>query len=433
MIDERRRVLIAASLGLFVGVSLSVACSGTKNVTSPPPGQQLTGSIVAGDEATCLLTQAGIAYCWGFDTAGALGNDSVSGSRLTPGPVAGNHTFASLSGSELFRCGLAGQQPLCWGQTLVHHGNLYSDSEPTSVALGAPPLASITVGPSHACGLTTDGVAYCWGENYFGQLGVGDTLPRNMAVAVAGGQKWTAISAGFWHTCALTADSVAFCWGENLAGELAAPPATLPLSTTPVAIGGGFKFTSLSAGSLYTCGLTATGAAYCWGWNFAGNLGDSTTTNREAPTPIAGNLQFKRIVASSANSIVLTTCGIAMSNALYCWGWGGYLQLGSASLPLIICDSVPANAAPCGSLAPLAVDGGLQFASVSVGTTHVCGVTTSAAAYCWGLNDHGQLGNGSEDRMSVPVPVSGNLTALQRLAARIRGGPPRRPILGASR
>ena len=428
----RRRALIVAGLGLFV---VSGACSSKHGPSGPVIRQEGPTSIVAGDESTCLLAKPGTAYCWGFDTVGVLGAGSSSGGlQLTPLAVAGNHTFAVLSGAEFFRCGLSGQQPLCWGQTLVgSHGNLYSDSEPTNVAPGVPALVTLSAGPSHACGLTSAGVAYCWGENYFGQLGVGDTLSHPAGVAVAGGMRWTAISVGFWHTCALTADSAAFCWGENLAGELAASPDTVPLSSTPLLIPGGLKFASLTAGSLYTCGVTAAGAVFCWGWNYAGNLGDGTTTNQETPTPLQqSNLVFKTVFASSANSIVLTTCGITTTNALYCWGWGGYGQLGNPSAPLVNCDSVSTNPAPCSSLVPFPVAGGLQFTSVSIGTTHACGVTMKSAAYCWGMNEHGQLGDGWTIESSAPVAVSGNLVVQERHSVSSRG-PPRRPILSASR
>lgn len=409
---RRRRALIAVGLGLFV------ACSSSNTPSAPPAQRQRPISIIAGDESTCLLTQGGVAYCWGYDTAGALGTGSSGDSQLTPVRVAGHNTFSALSGAEFFRCGLAAALPLCWGQTLSggSRGSLYTDSVPTPIASGIPALATISTGPSHACGLTKNGAAYCWGENYFGQLGVGDTLRRSTAVAVSGGIQWSAISVGFWHTCGLTTDSAAFCWGENLAGELAAPPDSVPLSTTPVAIAGGLKFISLASGSLYTCGVTAVGKIYCWGWNYAGNLGDSTTTNRDTPTPVAqGNIVFKSVIASSANSIVLTTCGITTSGPAYCWGWNGRGQLGNPSAPSANCDSVSTDPVSCSSVVPLPVAGGLRFVSVSIGTTHACGISVDEAAYCWGANDHGQLGNGTTQSSAVPIVVSGASAALERV------------------
>jgi alpha-tubulin suppressor-like RCC1 family protein len=410
------RVLPLACIGV------AVACSSSNGPSGPPIKQEGSSAIVAGNESTCLVTQSGTAYCWGFDTIGALGTGASGGVQLTPAAVAGNHTYSALSGAEFFRCGLAGAMPLCWGQTLIgaSRGYLYSDSAPTLVTLGIPALATIATGPSHACGLTRSGTAFCWGENYFGQLGAGDTLSQTTAVPVTGGFRWMAITVGFWHTCALTADSTAFCWGENLAGELAAPPDTVPLSTTPRPITG-YKFTSLAAGSLYTCGLTAAGAVYCWGWNYAGNLGDSTTTNRTVPTPLSqSDLVFKSIFASSANSIALTTCGITISNSLYCWGWGGYGQLGNPSAPLVNCDSISTSPAQCSSLVPFPVAGGLQFATASIGTTHACGVTIGSAAYCWGMNDHGQLGDGSTIERATPVAVSGSLIAKEITRSALR-------------
>ncbi|HXB25440.1 MAG TPA: hypothetical protein VNV25_11990 [Gemmatimonadaceae bacterium] len=411
------RVMPLTCVGL--AVACSIACSTNKGASEPTVRQEGPSGIAAGDESTCLLTQAGSAYCWGADTSGALGDGTSVGVELTPIAVAGNHTYTALSGAEFFRCGLSGELPLCWGQTLNDGpGSLYTDSVPASLTAGLPPLAAISAGPSHACGLTKAGIAYCWGENYFGQLGIGDTLRHPSAVAVAGGMRWTAISVGFWHTCALTADSTTFCWGENLVGELAASPDSVPLSTTPLAIAGAPKFASLSAGSLYTCGLTAAGALYCWGWNYAGNLGDSTTTNTEIPTPVGQpNLVFRSVITSSANSIALTTCGITTANAVYCWGWGGYGQLGNPSAPIVSCDSVTTNPVPCSSLVPFPVAGGLAFETVSIGTTHACGVTLSSTAYCWGTNDHGQLGDGTTQSSTVPVAVSGTLVVAARVKA----------------
>jgi alpha-tubulin suppressor-like RCC1 family protein len=98
------------------------------------------------------------------------------------------------------------------------------------------------------------------------------------------------------------------------------------------------------------------------------------------------------------------------------------------------CDSIATNPAPCSSLVPFPVAGGLQFLTVSIGTTHVCGVTLSSTAYCWGTNDHGQLGDGTTQSSAVPIAVSGALvplrgTSMQHFApldwsVRLRGANP---------
>ncbi|HEX7918339.1 MAG TPA: hypothetical protein VF454_03000, partial [Gemmatimonadales bacterium] len=86
------------------------------------------------------------------------------------------------------------------------------------------------------------------------------------------------------HACALLTSGAAYCWGSNSAGQLGRAGAS---SATPVAVAGGFVFSTLSAGAEHTCGLElGTGAVGCWGANYAGQLGDGTTTDRDHPVAV---------------------------------------------------------------------------------------------------------------------------------------------------
>jgi alpha-tubulin suppressor-like RCC1 family protein len=85
---------------------------------------------------------------------------------------------------------------------------------------GGLTLASLVVGGGHSCGLGPDGVAYCWGLNQFGELGIGSTMGVDYPAAVATDLRFTAIVAGWTHTCAIATDGVAYCWGRNNAGQL---------------------------------------------------------------------------------------------------------------------------------------------------------------------------------------------------------------------
>jgi alpha-tubulin suppressor-like RCC1 family protein len=167
----------------------------------------------------------------------------------------------------------------------------------------------------------------------------------------------------------------------------------------PVAVAGGLTFTTISVGELHACGVTPDGAAYCWGFNRTGNLGDGTTTTAMTPVAVKGGLAFASISAGTAvhidetneNPIGTRTCGVTIGGVGYCWGDGLSGSLGNgASFP---------------SWTPAALAGGLTFRSITVGNGHACGVTTSDVAYCWGDNSHGQFGNGTLIYSPTPVRV----------------------------
>ena len=111
----------------------------------------------------------------------------------------------------------------------------------TADVVGAAGLAlsGVTAGRASSCGLTSDGRAYCWGDNAFGEIGDGTTTGRLTPVAVAGGLHFRQLTAGF-STCGVTTDRLAYCWGQNLNGVLG--DGTTAQRLTPVAVGGGHRF-----------------------------------------------------------------------------------------------------------------------------------------------------------------------------------------------
>jgi alpha-tubulin suppressor-like RCC1 family protein len=251
-------------------------------------------------------------------------------SQLTPVPVSGGHTFAALSGGGEMFCGLMSSTAVwCWGGQVGGETAFFRDSLPTLLG-GSVSIVNITSGPFHTCGLTSAGDAYCWGQNVYGQLGTGDTVARTTPGLVSGGLKWSAISVGFWHTCGVTTDSKAYCWGYPAFGALGVPAVdTNPSQTIPLAVTGGLAVASISAGAVYTCAVTTTGAGYCWGNNIIGQLGDGTDSNRDAPAAVAqpSGLALSKIVVSRANDIFSTSCGVTSGGAAYCWGSGTHPNL----------------------------------------------------------------------------------------------------------
>jgi alpha-tubulin suppressor-like RCC1 family protein len=153
-----------------------------------------------------------------------------------------------------------------------------------------------------------------------------------------------------------------------------------------VLVAGGLEFTTIVAGSIHACALTAQGPAYCWGEGGKGELGDGNSTDALAPVPVSGGLAFTSIATGMESS-----CGVTTGGAAYCWGDNFSGQLGTGTT---------GGASPV----PLVVSGGLTFRGLAVlhsGFGAACGVTTTNAAYCWGE----PYALGSESAQASPVPV----------------------------
>jgi alpha-tubulin suppressor-like RCC1 family protein len=304
-------------------------------------------------------------------------------------------SFATVSAGGSSSCGVTTTGAgFCWGNNNSGQlGNLTTTNSKTPFAVtGGLTFQSVGTGGLQffTCGLTTAGAAWCWGYNDYGQLGTGTTANSTKPVAVTGTLAFTSLSVGAGgHTCGLIAGGAAYCWGYNNAGQLGA--ATGAFSSSPVAVSGGLSFANLSAGeSGETCGVTTTAVAYCWGNNANGQFGNGSTTNSGVPTPVSGGLAFANVSTGFVSS-----CGVTTGGAAYCWGDNTYGELG--------------NGTTTSSTVPVAVSGGLTFSTVSVGYGFSCGLATSGAAYCWGYNGLGQLGNGTSTRSLAPVAVRGGI------------------------
>jgi alpha-tubulin suppressor-like RCC1 family protein len=328
--------------------------------------------ISGGGSHTCGVTTDNRAYCWGFNRDGQLGIGTNTGPETGP----------------------------------------YGSYSATPVAVvGTLSFRQVSAGYYHTCGVTTDYRAYCWGWNVEGRLGDGSTTNRLRPTPVAGGRQFRLVDAGAFGTCGVTTDNQAYCWGWNREGQLgvgtntgpetctipvSGGTITTPCSTRPVAVRGGLQFRQVAAAAgTHTCGVTTDNRAYCWGANYAGQLGDSTeVVRRLEPSRVAGARQFRQVDVGGGH-----TCGVTTGDRAFCWGGGRTGQLG--------------NGKTYKSFWPRRVAGGLYFDRISAGQVHNCGETTDNRAYCWGNNELGGLGDGTTTTRLTPVPVAGGLTFSQ--------------------
>jgi len=152
-------------------------------------------SITAGFKHTCALTAAGAAHCWGENSFGQLGDGTTTRS-LVPVPVGGGLTFVALNAGFYHTCGITtAGAAYCWGRNTPNSvqesvggqlgdGTTTNRTSPTPVS-GGLIFQSISAGEVTSCGVTTGSVAYCWGDNEYGQLGTGDLTSSQVPIRVA--------------------------------------------------------------------------------------------------------------------------------------------------------------------------------------------------------------------------------------------------------
>ncbi len=372
------------------------APDGPGAITEPEVGTRWMG-VGAGTYFSCGVTTTGVPACWGFYSAapGQGGDFALTG---VPVPVPGTISLRSVSVGGGVACGLdEGGRAYCWGREHFGElGNGGSTNDSTRVPVpvqGGLTFASIDVGYSHVCAVTRAGVGYCWGENGGGALGNGTRGPgtqRGVPSRVVGELTFKSITAGTTQTCGVTAEGVGYCWGGGFGSAgISAPDSTscrqgaTCFFSTPQRISAEPRFASISAGNGFTCGVAIGGVGYCWGGLFefdpsqrTGVLGSGSTSGSLVPVPVAGGLKFATIETGTR-----AACGLTPEGAAYCWGGNSSAELGIGGT-----DERPHPT-------PEAVRGGLQFQQLSLGEAS-CGVTRDENLFCWGTTYGGLLGNG---------------------------------------
>jgi alpha-tubulin suppressor-like RCC1 family protein len=264
-----------------------------------------------------------------------------------------------------------------------------STTLPVPVA-GGHTFASVSAGSYHACGRATDGQAWCWGQNDNSELGDGTMNSSGPPVAVDAGLVFAELTAAKnAYSCGVTTDGGAFCWGGAGYGGLGVGGPNFRVVSTPMALADGGSWKSVSKGYDVNCGLRTDGTAWCWGYSQGLRFGDATTISiSSSPMPVALGKTFTSLGVSRTH-----TCGLDDAGTAWCWGQNSYGRLG---------DGTNAN-----SIYPVAVAGGLTFTSIDVGWDHTCGIATDGFLYCWGVGTDGRLGDGTGMDRWVPTRVSG--------------------------
>lgn len=351
--------------------------------------------IFTAQHHSCVLTQLGSnkkVYCWGSNEDGQLGNGSSGAGNYSSVPVEVGGTLAgkdvtSIGGTGDVSCAIVSGKIYCWGRNNMgqlgfgNPGNPGFRATPVQINSGghnrlpsnyfATKLATGGSRSQTMCTITTEKRAYCWGLARFGQMGIGPISGNHYshATLVKGlegvtdisqdGYTWASDHSYVSHTCAIALTRTptgtttdVYCWGGAGRGQ-SGSPGTGPFGAhfQPAKVDGlpGVPL-RIEVGIAHSCALVNNGGnkeVYCWGDNKLGQLGK-------------GNDNASKAIQKSSNPVLVHS--------------------GDDGLPLT--ESV--------------VD-------IAAGANRGCVIMSNKRSYCWGLNDEGQIGDGTNENRFSPT------------------------------
>jgi alpha-tubulin suppressor-like RCC1 family protein len=307
----------------------------------------LTNGVAAvgvGSNFSCALLTSGQVKCWGANDSGQLGTGPDRDPSSVPVSVlasAGNPLtgVTSLSVGNLHTCVMLGTGGAkCWGDNQsgqLSDGTYTSRDFPEHIS-GNPgfsaPLQTIDAGQLHTCIGLPFGSLYCVGDNSYYQLGDGTSNSSVTPKSVSGLNLVMEVSAGHVHSCAVRDGGALFCWGYNDQGTLG--DGTTTSRSTPVQINntGATQVERVSAGILHTCATIThaaepAGEVFCWGRGSEGQVGDGTSTQRNAPTALNPQVKAPVDIASQGDH----SCAWMAECSVKCWGGNASGQIGDGT------------------------------------------------------------------------------------------------------
>jgi alpha-tubulin suppressor-like RCC1 family protein len=401
---SRFRVVLVATL---VGVVLTASsCTPT-----PPSAEPHVVDVATGADHSCALLSNGAIRCWGegdrlgvtptTDSATPITVDGINGFTKAIDVDAGLHHTCAVMSSNAVECwgandkGQLGDGNFTDQPTKVPALTGSNTDACTNPAAGVCNAASqVSAGGDHTCAVLLNQTIACWGDNAHGELGVGSIGGvADVPVTVEGlPGPALSVSAGQYDTCAIIAAHGAWCWGEGGSGELGNGGTTSSGSPVLVSFSDvGPQPVSVSVGGNFTeCATLSDHTVWCWGLNGNGQVGDGTTTERDVPTRTSG-------VSATA---VAAGYGFACSAdetvilGLECWGYNLEGQLGNPGLG-VLQSPTPQAMLLFGNMADIDAD-----------ARHTC-ATNQRSVWCWGFNDHFDLGTTTGGSRPDPIKVPG--------------------------
>jgi alpha-tubulin suppressor-like RCC1 family protein len=386
-------------------------------IDGPPIDPGAPARIATGEKFGCRLS-AGEILCWGSNDHTQLGRDDVADFSGNPGRLINNQSdWTSVATGRQHACGVRMGDVYCWGENGFLQSDPYAASTSSSIPItrvalpGGATAERVFAGSFATCALTTERIAYCWGQIDFLTGDLSPRVPRRLTTTTT----FLQIALADDHSCALAEDGIVFCWGENeqratgAADHLASVvyDNARPIESTD-------RFVSIASDHEASCGITTAGKLVCWGSTNQGQLGtlpQAADNHGYVPTVVDDQRTWSTVAVGYFH-----TCGIS-SGDVYCSGYDldGALGLGTFS----------------GRQTMAMVDTGMKASQLVATLGHTCALSTDGATMkCWGNNGKGELGNKEFTRKYQPtvaaplsVPIAQLIAGDNHTCALVGAGP----------
>ncbi len=374
------------------------------------PGSGFAQQISAAEDYACALLTDGAVTCWGDDANGQLGNGAAGAQTSPPAPITlpGPGTAKAVSaGADHVCVVLTDGGVTCWGQgldgRLGNGGTSTVTAPPAPITLPSPgTAAAVSAGYRHSCAVLTSGAVTCWGQDFSGELGNGtgstdDVLTPPSPITLPGSAIAASVSAGFDGTCVVLSDGDVSCWGTGRYYRLGTGSIVTSHSpSSPIDMPGAYLAYAVAVGDSTVCALAGAGVV-CWGDDIYGTAGVGTLNgDNQFPSD-----PFDVIGANPVDgltSYVQGNCSLqSASGVLRCWGLNDDGQLGLGTSDSEAHDAPGARVTFPAPDSVVMADGFME---------HICAVQSGGQLACWGLDQNGQVGNGSATSVEEPTPVA---------------------------
>lgn len=185
-------------------------------------------------------------------------------------------------------------------------------------------FSRVAVGNAVICALNENGNPYCWGLGEAGELGIGSTGRSATPLRARAPEPLVDLAAGSLHMCAVGESGVGYCWGLNAAGRLGSglTSAEAPFLSLPTPVAGGLRFSAVTAGAGFSCGIEAgSGRAWCWGSAFLGQLGNGARSGSSAvPVAVATEARFVDLEVKDHWAGSQAVAGRTADGRVFVWG-----------------------------------------------------------------------------------------------------------------